>query len=103
MYGDETRAKTVIYTALFAALTAVGGWISLPVFAVPFTLQSLFVILASCVMHKKAVYKNNTIEQIIREYGMCIGFSREKCERYRNGETLEQCGYGPNTTLYFSP
>lgn len=49
------------------------------------------------------VYKNNTIEQIIREYGMCIGFSREKCERYRNGETLEQCGYGPNTTLYFSP
>ncbi|MBO5118828.1 biotin transporter BioY [Methanocorpusculum sp.] len=56
MYGDETRAKTVLYTALFAALIAVGGWISLPVFAVPFTLQSLFVILASCVMHKKAVY-----------------------------------------------
>ena len=49
------------------------------------------------------VYKNNTIEQIIREYGMCIGFSQEKRECYRNGETLEQCGYGPNTTLYFSP
>ena len=56
MYGDETRAKTILYSALFAALIAVGGWISLPIFAVPFTLQSLFVILAAAVMHKKAVY-----------------------------------------------
>lgn len=56
MYGDERRSKTVLYTALFAALITVGGWISLPVFAIPFTLQSLFVLLAAAVLHKKAVY-----------------------------------------------
>ncbi len=56
MYGDETRAKTILHTALFAALITVGGWISLPIFAVPFTLQSLFVILAAAVMHKKSIY-----------------------------------------------
>ncbi|MBE6506837.1 MAG: biotin transporter BioY [Methanocorpusculum parvum] len=56
MYGDETRSKTILFTALFAALITAGGWISLPVFAIPFTLQSLFVILAAAVMQKKAVY-----------------------------------------------
>ena len=36
MYGDEKRAETIISTAVFAALITVGGWLSIPLFAVPF-------------------------------------------------------------------
>ena len=55
MYGDENRSKTILYTAVFAALIAAGGWISLPFFAVPFTLQTFFILLAAAVMKERAV------------------------------------------------
>lgn len=56
MYGDEKRAQTLINSAVFAALITVGGWISLPLFAVPFTLQTFFILLAAAVMKERAVY-----------------------------------------------
>jgi len=55
MYGDEKRAETIISTAVFAALITVGGWLSIPLFAVPFTLQTLFVILAAAFMKERSV------------------------------------------------
>lgn len=55
MYGDEKRAETIISTAVFAALITVGGWLSIPLFAVPITLQTLFVILAAAFMKERAV------------------------------------------------
>ena len=55
MYGDEKRAETIISTAVFAALITVGGWLSIPVFAVPITFQTLFVILAAAFMKERAV------------------------------------------------
>ena len=55
VYGNEKRSKLLIYTGIFTALIAVGGWISIPLFAVPFTLQTLFVLLASVVMKRYAV------------------------------------------------
>ena len=56
MYGDEERAKTLVNTAVFAALITAGGWISIPLFAVPFTLQTLFVFLAAAIMKERAVF-----------------------------------------------
>jgi len=54
MYGDEKRSALLMYSAVFTALITVGGWISVP-FIVPFTLQTLFVLLAASVMKKYAV------------------------------------------------
>ena len=42
----ERRIHDLLWMACFAALTAVGGFIRIPVFTVPVTLQSFFVILA---------------------------------------------------------
>ena len=55
MYGDEERTRTITYTGIFIALFAVGGYITIPMIPVPFTLQTLFVILSGAVMRKKAV------------------------------------------------
>ena len=54
MYGDEKRSALLMYSAVFTALITVGVWISVP-FVVPFTLQTLFVLLAASVMKKYAV------------------------------------------------
>ena len=54
MYGNEKRSSLIIYSAVFVALITVGGWISIP-FVVPFTLQTMFVLLAASVMNKYAV------------------------------------------------
>jgi biotin transport system substrate-specific component len=54
MYGDENRSLTISRTATFIALIAVGGWISIPFFPVPLTLQTLFVYLAGAIMRRRA-------------------------------------------------
>jgi len=54
MYGNEKRSQLIIFSAVFVALITIGGWISVP-FIVPFTLQTLFVLLAAAVMKKYAV------------------------------------------------
>ena len=46
----RTTTRELTYVALFAALIAVGAFVSLPVGAVPFTLQVLFVLLAGMVL-----------------------------------------------------
>lgn len=49
----KLSTRDLIITALFAALTAVGGIISIPIGPVPITLQSLFVILAGIILGAK--------------------------------------------------
>ncbi|MDD1718368.1 MAG: biotin transporter BioY [Methanoregulaceae archaeon] len=56
MFGDRERALLITETAAFAGLIAAGSWISIPFFPVPFTLQTLFVLLAGAVMRRFAVY-----------------------------------------------
>lgn len=51
----EERLLTITRTAAFIALITAGGWISLPFFPVPLTLQTLFVLLAGAVMKKKGI------------------------------------------------
>lgn len=55
MFGDLQRSTILSHTATFVALIAVGGFISIPFVPVPFTLQTLFVLLAGTVMKRYAV------------------------------------------------
>lgn len=55
MFGDLARARLLAGTAAFIGLIALGGWISIPFFPVPLTLQTLFVLLAAAVLHRYAV------------------------------------------------
>ncbi|HNR44300.1 MAG TPA: biotin transporter BioY [Methanofastidiosum sp.] len=47
------KSKELSLVALFAALTAVGGFISIPFYPVPLTLQVFFVLLSGAILGKK--------------------------------------------------
>ena len=55
MFGDLQRSRLIAYSAAFIGLIALGSWISIPCIPVPFTLQTLFVLLAGTVMKRRAV------------------------------------------------
>jgi biotin transport system substrate-specific component len=55
MFGDLERSRTIAYSAAFIGLIALGSWISVPCIPVPFTLQTLFVMLAGAIMKRRAV------------------------------------------------
>jgi biotin transport system substrate-specific component len=44
------RVKSLVYAALFAALTAVSAWVAIPLPYVPVTLQTFFVMLSGAVL-----------------------------------------------------
>jgi biotin transport system substrate-specific component len=52
MFGDLQRSRVIAYSAAFIGLIALGSWVSLPLGNIPFTLQTLFVLLAGIVMHR---------------------------------------------------
>lgn len=47
------KSKEVSLVALFSALTAVGGFISIPFYPVPLTLQVFFVLLSGAILGKR--------------------------------------------------
>lgn len=49
-YNHVIAMHRLVLIALFAALLAVGGWISIPVGPVPITLQTMFLTLAGLVL-----------------------------------------------------
>src|SRR5512136_2185677 len=55
MFGDLDRSSKIGYSAVFIGLITLGSWISVPWVPVPFTLQTLFVLLAGAVMKRAAV------------------------------------------------
>jgi biotin transport system substrate-specific component len=55
MFGDLKRSRTIAYSATFIGLITLGSWISVPCIPVPFTIQTLFVLLAGIVMKRYAV------------------------------------------------
>ncbi len=55
MFGDPDRSRKIAYSAAFIGLITLGSWISIPCIPVPFTLQTLFVLLAGAVMKRYAV------------------------------------------------
>jgi biotin transport system substrate-specific component len=54
MFGDLQKSRIIGYSAACIGLIALGGWISIPFIPVPFTLQSLFVLLTGAVMKRYA-------------------------------------------------
>ena len=55
MYKAPGRPLLLAETAAFTGLIALGSWISIPFIPVPFTLQTLFVLLSGAVMRRYAV------------------------------------------------
>lgn len=55
MIRPPGRALIITETAAFTGLIAVGSWISIPFIPVPFTIQTLFVLLSGAVMRRYAV------------------------------------------------
>jgi biotin transport system substrate-specific component len=55
MFGDLERSRIITTSAAFIGLITLGSWISIPFIPVPFTLQTLFVLLAGAVMKRYAV------------------------------------------------
>lgn len=55
MFGDRERSRIIAYSAAFIGLITLGSWIAIPSIPVPFTLQTLFVLLAGTVMKRYAV------------------------------------------------
>lgn len=62
MYKEQTLSiKDISYAGIFAALTAIGAFISIPIGPVPITLQSFFVILSGIILgSKKAMFSQIT-------------------------------------------
>ncbi|MEM4608705.1 MAG: biotin transporter BioY [Candidatus Methanomethylicaceae archaeon] len=46
--------RIIAISAIFAAFTTIGAWITIPTFYVPFTLQTLFVYLSVLILRKYA-------------------------------------------------
>lgn len=55
MFGNLERSRLIAHSAAFIGLISLGSWISIPFFPIPFTLQTLFVLLAGAVMKRYAV------------------------------------------------
>jgi len=55
MRDNRRKSLLLSYTAVFVALIAAASWISLPIPPVPFTLQTLAVLLCAAVMKRYAV------------------------------------------------
>ena len=55
MLGNKKKSLLLSYTAVFIALIAAGSWVSVPVPPVPFTLQTMMVLLCAAVMKRYAV------------------------------------------------
>ena len=55
MFGNLDRSRLIAYSAAFIGLITLGSWISIPCIPIPFTLQTLFVLLAGAVMKRYAV------------------------------------------------
>jgi len=56
MFQAPERALLLTETAAFTGLISLGSWISIPFIPVPFTLQTLFVLLSGALMKRYAVF-----------------------------------------------
>jgi biotin transport system substrate-specific component len=52
--GRASKAKTLVFSAIFAAMMAVGGLIAIPFFPIPLTLQTFFAYLSVLYLKKWA-------------------------------------------------
>ena len=68
----KLSTRDLIITALFTSLTAVGGFISIPLGSVPLTLQTLFVVLSGLILGAKLGALSQIIYVILGLIGLPI-------------------------------
>ncbi len=68
----KLSTRDLIITALFTSLTAVGGFISIPLGPVPITLQTLFVVLSGLILGAKLGALSQIVYVILGLIGLPI-------------------------------
>lgn len=70
----KITTKELIYIAIFAALTVIGAFIRIPVsfYPVPFSLQTLFVMLAAMLLRPSAAFLSQAIYIMLGLIGLPI-------------------------------
>ncbi|USG99695.1 biotin transporter BioY [Thermococcus argininiproducens] len=66
------RAKDIAYPSLFAALTAVGAQIAIPLGTVPITLQVLFVLLSGFILGSRLGFLSQLIYLLMGSLGLPV-------------------------------
>lgn len=103
----NTRTRKLVYTALFAALTAVGAFLRIPMVYSSVTLQYLFTAMAGLLLGRRwgalsqAVYvlRGNTVRQatalaIDEQFGLTVQYENGETETVRSGEVSVRGLYG---------
>ena len=67
-----TEIRSLVVAAAFAALTGVGAWISIPLSAVPITLQVLFVYLAGLLLPPRYAFLSMIIYLLMGIIGLPV-------------------------------
>lgn len=66
------KAKDIAYPSLFAALTAVGAQIAIPIGTVPITLQVLFVLLSGFILGSRLGFLSQLIYLLMGSLGLPV-------------------------------
>ncbi|WP_242985366.1 biotin transporter BioY [Vallitalea okinawensis] len=72
MYKADLNPKNIILVGLFAALTAVGAWIKIPLPYVPFTMQLFFCIMSGLLLGSRLGMLSQLIYVIIGLIGVPV-------------------------------
>jgi biotin transport system substrate-specific component len=64
--------KTLVYASMFGALTAVGAYISIPLYPVPVTLQTMFTISAGLLLSGPAAALSQVIYVLLGVMGLPV-------------------------------
>jgi len=70
--GDKMKAKEISYVGLFAALTAIGAQIAIPIGTVPITLQVLFVLLSGLILGSKLGFLSQLVYLFMGAIGLPV-------------------------------
>jgi biotin transport system substrate-specific component len=71
----ETRGlplRVLVYASLFGALTAVGAYISIPLYPVPVTLQTMFTILAGLLLTGRTAALSQVVYVLLGVIGLPV-------------------------------
>lgn len=68
----DKSPRSLTYAAVFAALTAIGAWIKIPLPLVPFTMQVFFVVFAGLLLGSKLALMSQLIFIIIGLIGVPV-------------------------------
>jgi len=68
----KINIRQMTLVSLFAALTAIGAFISIPIYPVPFTLQTLFTLLAAMILGSVTAASSQIIYVLLGAIGLPV-------------------------------